>query len=77
MPPLPPPPPASRAPATDSDQSMMLLKEAIQHGWPEKDRVSPQISAYHGIRNELAVTDGLVFLGERLVVPTGLKTHNV
>ena len=59
--------------ATDSDQLMRLLKESIQHGWPEKDRVSPQISAYHGTRDELAVTDGLVFRGERLVVPKGLK----
>ena len=58
---------------SENDPSLKLLKDTINHGWPDKNCVPPLISEYFGVRDELAVTDGLIFRGERLVVPRSMK----
>ena len=57
---------------TKEDDVLSSLKTTIQQGWPEKDEVPNLIRQYYHMRDELAVTDGLIFRGERLVIPKGL-----
>lgn len=59
---------------TTDDPALQQLKLTIQEGWPEdRSQLSPLVTPYFSIRDELAVTDGLVFRGERLVIPKGMR----
>ena len=43
-------------------------------GWPtEKKDLPHQVAPYFPYRDELSVQDGLVFCGERVVIPTDLR----
>ena len=60
--------------ASECDGTMQLLKTTILEGWPEdKDKLPPQLAPFYSMRDELGVHDGLVFKGERLVVPQGMR----
>jgi hypothetical protein len=60
--------------ATEEDLSLKLLKAVIQQGWlEEKAKVPPLIAPYHSIRDELTIADGLIFRGERLVIPQSMR----
>lgn len=55
---------------------MQLLKAIILEGWPEdRSKLPPQLNPYYDMRDELGAYDGLVFKGERLVVPQGLRAE--
>ena len=60
---------------TAQDPEMQLLTYQIQKGWPSsrKECPSPLIS-YHKSQSKLIEENGLVFHGERLVVPPSLRT---
>ena len=61
--------------ATDGNQTSNLLKEIIKIGWPQvKAEVSRDIQAYFPFREELITQNGLIYKGERIVVPTVI--HN-
>ena len=56
--------------ATEVDMTMTALKETILRGWPnEKTDVTPALHPYFSFRDELAVHEGLVFRGERVIIP--------
>ena len=60
--------------ATEKDATLQMLKEVILQGWPnDKSNVPVQLTPYFGMRDELGVHDGLVFKGERLVIPHSLR----
>ena len=60
--------------ATDVDLVMKDLKTVIRKGWPEKkDHVPLAVQDYFPFREELTLQNGLVFKGERLVVPAGAR----
>ena len=53
-----------------NDSTMVKLSEIIQEGWPNhKQSVPKQVSEYWAFRDELVVTDGLIFKDETIVVP--------
>ena len=52
---------------TEQDPVLQALKETIQKGWPEYR--SQLVGEYYSFRDELAVVDGIIFRGERLVIP--------
>ena len=61
---------------TESDEAIQLLKTVIRDGWPEEKQDLPiLITPYHSIRDELSIQDGIIFRGERVVVPTSLRTE--
>ena len=61
---------------TERDSTMQVLKTTIVKGWPEdKSRVSSLVTPYYSVRDELSIYDGLVFKGERLVVPQALRAE--
>ena len=60
--------------ATDNDVVLQHLKRAILQGWPEEKQSLPSILApYFSYRDELSVYDGLVFKGERLIIPKEMR----
>ena len=57
--------------ATESDSVMSKLKEMILKGWPdEKIHVPMILHPYFIFRDELAIHEGLLFRGERVIIPT-------
>ena len=58
---------------TQEDPILSTLKTTIQHGWPDKEEGPLQIRQFFNQRDELVVTAGLIFRGERLVIPNELR----
>ena len=53
-----------------------MLKAVIQKGWPEhKSNVPSIISPYFNMRDEMSIQDGLIFKGERVVVPRASRSE--
>lgn len=60
--------------STARDEVLQQLTKAILKGWPEQTADIPAtLMPYYGFRDELAVHDGLIYRGERLVIPKELK----
>ena len=61
-------------PAIAEDGHMQTLKQTILAGCPEnRADVNTDIASYFSMRDELAVHDGLIFRGECVIVPHGIK----
>ena len=61
---------------TEADGSLQVLKVVIQKGWPEhKSDVPSIISPYFNMRDEMSIQDGLIFKGERVVVPRASRSE--
>lgn len=59
---------------THEDEEMQMLIKFIQEGWPNESRNIPDVlKPYHTFADELCVIDGLIFKGDRLVVPRKLR----
>ena len=60
--------------ATENDDGLRILKDVILRGWPiERSQVPAQITPYFSMRDELSLQDGVIFRGERIVVPASLR----
>lgn len=54
-------------------KELSLLQQIIQRGWPDKRRDTPApVQPYWDSRSQLAVLDGVVYKGLRIVVPRGV-----
>ena len=59
---------------TNMDESLQVLKAVIQRGWPGHKSALPDIiSPYFNMRDEMSAQDGLIFKGERVVVPQAAR----
>ena len=57
-----------------SCEALQLLKEVILKGWPgDKTCLPSQIHPYFPYRDELTAQDGLLFCGERVIIPSNLR----
>ena len=62
--------------ATDADEGLQILRHVIQTGWPQDRAMCPTIvTPYFSIRDELSIQDGLIFRGERLIVPQSMRSE--
>ena len=68
--------------ATESDNTLRKLKSTIRIEWPpRKDEVPVNVGKYFPFRDELTLQNGIIFKGERIVIPSSLhsdmmaKTH--
>lgn len=60
--------------ATAKDDVLQNLSKVILAGWPDsRQDVQSMVLPYFSYRDELTVQDGVVFRGERIVVPTSLR----
>ena len=61
--------------ANEADQVMTALKQTILQGWPEeRSHLPPLVHPYFAMTDELAVYDGILFRGERVVVPASQRS---
>ena len=61
---------------TETEKRQQVLKTTIMQGWPEdKSKFPPLMTPYCSGRDELSIYEGLVFRGERLVVPQGVRAN--
>ena len=59
---------------TWQDETLRALQEQIMRGWPDKARNLPtMLKPYWGIKDALNCEDGLIFYGERLVIPEACR----
>ena len=53
---------------------MQQLIKYIIEGWPTRQQdVIQQLQSYHTFKEEMSVIDGLVFKGERIIIPIALQ----
>ena len=61
--------------ATESDPALTDLKKVVLEGWPDnKSQVKKGIAAYWDFREQISVHDGVLFKGERVIVPENLRS---
>ena len=59
---------------TGKDHELQKVKSYIYKGWPGNAKcLTPNITPYFHIRDELTTQDGLVFRGDRIVIPRSLR----
>ena len=62
--------------ATQADDELCALRAVIVDGWPESQRhLAAPLRPYWSCRDELAVEDGLIMKGDRLVIPLSLQAE--
>ena len=61
---------------TELDECLQKLKHVIRVGWPDtKEEVPSEIRNYFHFKEELTIQDGILFKGNRVIVPTALRSH--
>ena len=61
---------------TKSDETLQTLISIIMVGWPEyRDQVPVSIREYFAYRDELAVHNGIVYRGDRVVIPRAMRAE--
>ena len=60
---------------TSRDLVLQQLVEYVMKGWPkmQKDCIE-QLRPYHTFKEEISTIDGLLFKGQRLIVPSALRS---
>ena len=59
---------------TVKDLVLKKLTQTIQEGWPKEFSLVPEIlKPYWNFREELVVSNGIVFKGDKIVVPSSLR----
>ena len=59
--------------ATTTDNCLMVLQQLTQSGWPsERRRVPEVVRLYWNVRDQVHEAEGLMFLGEKLIVPESM-----
>lgn len=56
---------------TGKDVQLQQVIRAIQEGWSRE--TYPMIKHYYQVRDELSVIDGIVFKGDRVVIPSSMR----
>ncbi|XP_028407548.1 uncharacterized protein K02A2.6-like [Dendronephthya gigantea] len=60
---------------TALDPTLTTLATVILHGWPENmNDVSKDLKPYFNVRDQLATRDGVIYKGEKVVVPKSLQS---
>ena len=61
--------------ATELDETLRTVRVLITQGWPDSKGNTPQLaSPYYHIRDELTIHDGIIFKGQRCVIPAELRS---
>jgi transposase InsO family protein len=65
---------ASLQEATKCDETMQLLAQMIGAGWPkEKSKLPTSVSPYWVFRDEMSITNGVIYRGLQAVVPPSMQ----
>ncbi|KAL8616163.1 hypothetical protein ACOMHN_066649 [Nucella lapillus] len=64
--------------ATAEDPQLRILQSTIQDGWPEKRQdCNSNIIKFWNFRDELAIIDGILLKGEKIIIPKALQKEMV
>ena len=59
---------------TEHDESLQKLKHVIKVAWPDKKEEIPlEIRNYFHFKEELTIQDGILFKGNRVIIPAALR----
>ncbi|CAH8491041.1 unnamed protein product [Dicrocoelium dendriticum] len=59
---------------TEADELCNRLKETILKGWPDsKNKLPKELTPFFNFRDELVTQDGLIFKGNRILVPKAMQ----
>ena len=59
---------------TEADNQLQRLRMAVLREWPEtKQEIEPLIAEYWTYRDEIGVYNGVLYKGDRVIVPTALR----
>ncbi|VDI47523.1 Hypothetical predicted protein [Mytilus galloprovincialis] len=59
---------------SQDDESLQVLQTTVLHGWPIKREDTPSLAKpYFDFRDEITVQDGILFRGERAIIPRTLR----
>ena len=62
--------------ATGQDAELQSVTMMLQHGWPEKKAVVPHLAKpYYSQKDAMFLKNGLVYKGDRIVVPVCLRAE--
>ena len=62
--------------ATKKDENLQMLRRTIFNGWPaNKQDVPDPVMPYWNMRDELSTYNGIVFKGERIIIPESLRAE--
>ena len=60
------------------DPEMMTLKRVVLTGWPEqKSEVPANVAGYFNFRDEITVQDGILYKGDRVIIPRALRHETI
>jgi len=60
--------------ATAEDKTLVELERVITTGWSDdKSKLAACVLPYHSYRDELSIQDGVIYRGERVVIPASLR----
>lgn len=60
--------------ATTTDNCLMVLQQLTRSWWPSERRGVPEaVRPYSNVRDQVHEAEGLMFLGEKLIVPEGMR----
>ena len=60
--------------ATDTDTEFQILREQIIKGWPDtRNKAPPEARPYWDYREELTVYEGILFKGEKVMIPKSMR----
>ena len=60
--------------ATREDEDLQHMMQLIKNGWPSSKQLLPdQLRPYYSIKEELPTRGGLVFRGEKIVIPKSIR----
>ena len=60
--------------ATSEEATLQRLYQVVMNGWPELRRsVQEDVRPYWNMRDEMSTSDGLLFEGERIVIPESMR----
>ena len=61
---------------TQKDPELQQLKTVVMDGWPQiKDKTPAETRPYWNSRDEISCYEGLMFKGDRIIVPHSLRTE--
>ena len=61
--------------ATAEDKTLQKVQQLIKEGWPSDKRGLPnQVVPYFHLRDELVYEDGIIFKGDRCVIPQPMRS---
>jgi len=59
---------------TQSDSDLQQLIQVTQKGWPDhKSKVPTQCLPYWSFREQISFSDGILFKGEKIIIPKAMQ----